>query len=99
MPGRIGINWVGAPEGVSKGKTYYEEVQIGEFLFKAGDCAIFYYQNEGGDDCNTYIRRLEHIYERESDGAKMAHVAWFERGTDSVVGDTGRQVFQVWSSI
>ena len=64
VPSR-GIIWVGDAEGEEKRKRYYAQVQIGEDLFRAGDAAMFFYPDEAGSDVNTFVRRLEHLYEKE----------------------------------
>ena len=73
-------------------------MQIGEDLFKAGEAAVFFYQDEAGSDVNTYVRRLEHLYEKDDrDKTKMAHVSWFAKGSETILGDVAdeREVFRL----
>ena len=98
MRGHGGITWVGDPVGEEKQKTYFAEVQIGQERFRAGDAALFCCQDEATSEANTYVRRLEHLYERDDlDKTKMAHVSWFARGSETVLGDVAdeREVFRL----
>ena len=96
--GYSGIDWVDKekPKGKADGKTFYEKVRIGEDVYVAGDCALVYYQDADGVDVDTYVRRIEHLFQDQK-GNKMAHVSWFEKGSETVLGDTAsdREVFQV----
>ena len=98
MVGHGGVTWVGDPVGEEKHKKYFSKVQIGQELFRAGDAALFCCQDEATNEANTYVRRLEHLYEREDfDKTKMAHVSWFARGSETVLGDVAddREVFRL----
>ena len=55
-------------------------------------------QDEAGDGVNTCVRRLEHLYEKDDgDKTKMAHVSWFARGSETILGDVAdeREVFRL----
>ncbi|XP_011402705.2 PREDICTED: DNA (cytosine-5)-methyltransferase 1-like isoform X1 [Amphimedon queenslandica] len=88
------VEWIGEPDFVEGGKSYYTEVLINN---KEKVCLydVVSVCPEVPDD-PLYLTRIMSMYE-DSNGKKMFHGWWFHRSTDTVLGETGdpRELFLI----
>ena len=91
--GRPSIVWNSESVGKKASKTFYSSVRVDEDIYELGDYGFVYCDDHDGD--SLYLRRIEYLFEEK--GEQMAHVQWFERGTNTLLGETAdeREVFQL----
>ncbi len=60
-----------------------------------GDFAVVAQEHDNG--IGKFVRRLSTLYEDDSNGQKFAHVQWFDRSSETLLGDAAdpRELFQV----
>ena len=89
------VKWIGEPIKESQGKTYYEEVQLRmgpkERRVKAGSYLLITPDEEEHKSVPHYPCRVLYLYSKMFEGRKLdlAHVQWFARGENTILGRTG----------
>ncbi|RUS91723.1 hypothetical protein EGW08_000549 [Elysia chlorotica] len=77
------VAWVGEPTK-KIGKTfYYGEVQVGDLKLRPGDCVSI---SQEDPKLPYFIARIHYLFETAS-GNKQAHIQWFYRGSETVLGE------------
>jgi len=75
--------WVGGVGTRKEKLDYYQSVKIDEVVYEVGDCVSVDAQNNSD---LPIIGRIAFLFEKNSK-EKMAHIAWFLRATESILGE------------
>jgi DNA (cytosine-5)-methyltransferase 1 len=90
--GKAKVSWKGDCVKAAGGRKYYTSAVVDGTTYSAGDFALI-----TCDDGDGYVRRVEYLFEEKNGGEKLAHVQWFMRGTETVLGEDSedRELFQM----
>ncbi|GIZ05326.1 hypothetical protein CEXT_541021 [Caerostris extrusa] len=78
------VEWFGESCCVDKTRKYYESAYINNEKIHCGDYIMV---TPSEPTTPMYIARIQSMFETSS-GKKMFHGLWFERGSDTIIGET-----------
>ncbi|XP_071039220.1 DNA (cytosine-5)-methyltransferase PliMCI isoform X2 [Parasteatoda tepidariorum] len=81
---KFDVSWIGKSSFEAESRKYYFEAKINDFTLKLGD---FVFVTPSEPSTPMFIGKVLSMFETPS-GKKKCHAMWFERGTDTVLGET-----------